>query len=140
MMGESKASSADTDGLLQRERCIEYHGTCPDHEDTSWFLLSLSKDKHPDFPDFALLLFPFKGIIIAVLTAYNHPSIITMSLPGLAPLYLPGHEPVPPGTTNEEKEQMQQMVKYQRYMGMAMESCPVKVTLSGGAGEAAFRT
>jgi hypothetical protein len=30
---------------------------------------------------------------------------------------------------------MQQMVKYGKYAGYAMESCPVKVVMSGGAGE-----
>lgn len=30
---------------------------------------------------------------------------------------------------------MQQMVKYGKYAGYAMESCPVKVVMSGGAGK-----
>ncbi|KAJ9108976.1 Mitochondrial import inner membrane translocase subunit tim22 [Naganishia friedmannii] len=55
-------------------------------------------------------------------------------MPLLAPIYLPGQEPVPPGTTPEERQEMQQMVKYGKYAGYAMESCPVKVVLSGGAG------
>jgi import inner membrane translocase subunit TIM22 len=55
-------------------------------------------------------------------------------MPLLAPIYLPGQEPVPPGTTPEERQEMQQMVKYGKYAGYAMESCPVKVVMSGGAG------
>lgn len=53
----------------------------------------------------------------------------------LAPIYLPGQEPVPPGTTQEERAEMQQSIKYQKMLGGAMESCPLKVVLSGGAGE-----
>lgn len=56
-------------------------------------------------------------------------------MPLLAPIYLPGQEPVPPGTTPEERQEMQQMVKYGKYASYAMESCPVKVVMSGGAGE-----
>lgn len=54
--------------------------------------------------------------------------------PLLAPLYPAGQEPVPPGTTNEERTEMVKMMQYQKYMMMAMESCPVKCVLSGGAG------
>lgn len=57
------------------------------------------------------------------------------SLPLLAPLYLPGQEPAPPGTTQEERTQMQEMMKYQKMMGYAMESCPVKTVMSGGMGK-----
>lgn len=56
-------------------------------------------------------------------------------MPLLAPIYLPGQEPVAPGTTPEERQEMQQMLKYGKYASYAMESCPVKVVLSGGAGE-----
>ncbi|KAJ9105929.1 Mitochondrial import inner membrane translocase subunit tim22 [Naganishia adeliensis] len=56
-------------------------------------------------------------------------------MPLLAPIYLPGQEPVAPGTTPEERQEMQQMVKYGKYASYAMESCPVKVVMSGGAGK-----
>lgn len=56
-------------------------------------------------------------------------------MPLLAPIYLPGQEPVPPGTTPEERTEMQNMMKYGRWMQQAMESCPVKVVMAGGAGE-----
>jgi import inner membrane translocase subunit TIM22 len=57
------------------------------------------------------------------------------SLPLLCPVYLPGQEPVPPGTTQAEREEMMQAIKYQKMLGYAMESCPLKVVMSGGAGE-----
>lgn len=56
------------------------------------------------------------------------------TMPLLAPIYLPGQEPLPPGTTDIEKQELQTAMKMQKYMGMAMESCPLKVVLSGGAG------
>lgn len=59
-------------------------------------------------------------------------------MPLLAPIYLPGQEPVAPGTTPEERQEMQQMVKYGKYASYAMESCPVKVVMSGGAGESLY--
>lgn len=65
----------------------------------------------------------------------SSPSFAMSQMPLLAPIYLPGQEPVPPGTTPEERQEMQQMVKYGKYASYAMESCPVKVVMSGGAGE-----
>lgn len=55
--------------------------------------------------------------------------------PLLAPIYLPGQEPLPAGTTPSEREEMAQMMRYQKMLGYAMESCPLKVVMSGGAGE-----
>ncbi|OCF55399.1 mitochondrial import inner membrane translocase subunit TIM22 [Kwoniella sp. B9012] len=56
------------------------------------------------------------------------------TMPLLCPIYLPGQEPVPPGTSDWERQEMQTALRYQKYLGMAMESCPLKVVLSGGAG------
>jgi hypothetical protein len=53
----------------------------------------------------------------------------------LPPLYLPGQEPLPPGTTNEEADAYRQAMKYQKWMGYVPESCPFKLVLSGGMGE-----
>ncbi|WVR05939.1 mitochondrial import inner membrane translocase subunit TIM22 [Kwoniella sp. DSM 27419] len=55
-------------------------------------------------------------------------------MPMLAPIYLPGQEPLPAGTSDWERQEMQTALRYQRYLGYAMESCPLKVVLSGGAG------
>lgn len=55
--------------------------------------------------------------------------------PLMAPVIIPGTEPWPPGTTEQEKEEMRQMIKYQKWGSAAMESCPVKVGMAGGMGE-----
>ncbi|CAD6581476.1 MAG: Mitochondrial import inner membrane translocase subunit tim22 [Tremellales sp. Tagirdzhanova-0007] len=57
-----------------------------------------------------------------------------MANPLLAPIFLPGQEPVPPGTTDDEREAFQQAMKWQKIIGTVPESCPFKVVLSGGAG------
>jgi len=41
---------------------------------------------------------------------------------------------MPVGTTPEEIQDMQNMQRWQKYASSAMESCPVKVGMSGGAG------
>jgi len=41
---------------------------------------------------------------------------------------------MPVGTTPEEIVDMQNMQRWQKYASSAMESCPVKVGMSGGAG------
>ncbi|KAL0252543.1 mitochondrial import inner membrane translocase subunit TIM22 [Cryptococcus tetragattii IND107] len=56
------------------------------------------------------------------------------AMPLLPPIYLPGQEPLPAGTTDWERQEMQTALKYQRYMGMVMESCPLKVTIAGVGG------
>lgn len=61
-----------------------------------------------------------------------------MSQPGhplLPPIYLPGSEPYPPGTTEEEKEQYRQMQKWQKIGGDFMHYCPTKVIMAGGMGK-----
>lgn len=54
--------------------------------------------------------------------------------PHQAPIYAPGKEPLPPGFTDEDRAILQQTKKWERYAGMAMESCAVKTVLAGGAG------
>ena len=60
---------------------------------------------------------------------------MSLTPPLLPPIYLPGQEPMPPGTTTEERDNLQMTMKYSRMMQSAMESCPVKVVMAGGAGE-----
>lgn len=55
--------------------------------------------------------------------------------PLLAPIYAPGSEPYPPGTTQEEKDEVRKVQKWTNQMNMVMESCPTKVVMAGGMGE-----
>lgn len=55
-------------------------------------------------------------------------------MPLLAPIYLPGQEPIPPGISPEEIDAYRQAMVYQKYMGYIPESCPFKVVLAGGGG------
>ncbi|CEH18041.1 mitochondrial import inner membrane translocase subunit tim22 [Ceraceosorus bombacis] len=55
-------------------------------------------------------------------------------MPMVAPIYLPGQEPMPAGTTQEQIDQMAQMQLWTKRASMAMESCPVKCAMSGAAG------
>ncbi|EGN91883.1 hypothetical protein SERLA73DRAFT_191906 [Serpula lacrymans var. lacrymans S7.3] len=57
-----------------------------------------------------------------------------MSMPLVAPLFPAGKEPLPPGFTEEEREQLMQAKKYQNWMTMGMESCVAKTALAGGGG------
>jgi len=50
------------------------------------------------------------------------------------PIYLPGQEPLPEGATEADRLQLQEMAKWGKMASGAMESCPVKCVLSGGAG------
>ena len=61
-------------------------------------------------------------------------------MPMVAPIYLPGKEPLPPGLTEEHREQLRQTLKYQGYVVSAMESCVGKAAISGvlGFGLGAF--
>ncbi|BEI83696.1 hypothetical protein CcaverHIS002_0403000 [Cutaneotrichosporon cavernicola] len=54
--------------------------------------------------------------------------------PWLAPIYLPGSEPYPPGTTEEEKEGYRQMQRWTKVGGDFMHYCPTKVAMAGGMG------
>jgi len=52
----------------------------------------------------------------------------------LAPIYLPGQEPLPPGTTADERDAYYQALKWQKVIGYVPESCPFKLVLAGGMG------
>ncbi|KAK0241332.1 Tim17/Tim22/Tim23/Pmp24 family-domain-containing protein [Armillaria nabsnona] len=60
--------------------------------------------------------------------------------PALVPIYAPGKEPLPAGVPEEERPQIEQMMRYQSYMTMAMESCATKAAFAGvgGLGIGAF--
>lgn len=58
-----------------------------------------------------------------------------MSFPLVAPLFPAGKEPLPPGFTEEDRAQLLQTKKYQGWMAMGMESCPVKTTIAGVGGK-----
>lgn len=53
---------------------------------------------------------------------------------GQVPIWAPGKEPLPPGFTEEDRAQMEQTKKWEKFAGMAMESCATKTVLAGGAG------
>ncbi|WFD31428.1 Mitochondrial import inner membrane translocase subunit tim22 [Malassezia sp. CBS 17886] len=55
-------------------------------------------------------------------------------MPLVAPLYLPGREPLPTGYTETDRAQLADMVKYQNYAHMAMESCVFKAGIAGAMG------
>lgn len=57
-----------------------------------------------------------------------------LSIPGLCPIYLPGKEPLPPGTTDEDRANLAQIQYYSKLTSGFMESCPAKCALSGVAG------
>lgn len=61
----------------------------------------------------------------------NGPSVIQNMT---APIYLPGQEPLPPGFSEDDRKQLQDMQYWQRTMSGAMELCPVKCAMSGAAG------
>ncbi|KAL9937530.1 hypothetical protein V8E36_003939 [Tilletia maclaganii] len=63
-----------------------------------------------------------------------------MPMPMVAPVYLPGREPLPAGMTEADRAQMMQMEQYSKYMSQAMESCVFKCTMAGvmGFGFGAF--
>lgn len=60
---------------------------------------------------------------------------MTQQHPLLAPIYAPGSEPYPPGTTLEEKQEVRKVQNWTKQMNMVMESCPTKVVMAGGMGE-----
>ena len=60
---------------------------------------------------------------------------IPLGLEGLmAPIFLPGKEPLPPGMTEEDRANVMQAKKYQDYIASAMESCPGKTVMTGVGG------
>lgn len=56
------------------------------------------------------------------------------SHPLFCPVYLPGQEPLPPGTTDADRAQIKQMAEWSKIMTGAMESCAFKCAFSGVAG------
>ncbi|KAF9268592.1 Tim17-domain-containing protein [Marasmius fiardii PR-910] len=56
------------------------------------------------------------------------------SFPGLVPLHKPGQEPLPPGVTEAERPQWEQMKKMERFVQSAQESCITKTALAGVGG------
>ncbi|PCH35559.1 Tim17-domain-containing protein [Wolfiporia cocos MD-104 SS10] len=56
------------------------------------------------------------------------------SIPMVAPVYPAGKEPLPPGVSEEERENYLQAKKYQDYMTMGMESCVTKTAIAGVGG------
>ena len=57
-----------------------------------------------------------------------------MNIPMVAPVFPAGKEPLPPGITEEERENYMQARKYQNGMTMGMESCVAKTAIAGGGG------
>lgn len=62
-------------------------------------------------------------------------NLATQGLPGQAPIWAPHKEPLPPGLTEEDRPYYEQSKRWEGYMTSAMESCPVKTVLAGGAGK-----
>ncbi|GMK58958.1 hypothetical protein CspeluHIS016_0604000 [Cutaneotrichosporon spelunceum] len=58
----------------------------------------------------------------------------TPTHPLMAPIYLPGSEPFPPGTTEEEKEGYRKMAQWTKIGADFMHYCPTKVVMAGGLG------
>lgn len=58
---------------------------------------------------------------------------MTSLYPGQVP-YAAGKEPVPPGFTPEDVENVRQAKKMELFMADAMTSCPAKTVMAGGAG------
>ncbi|EED85330.1 predicted protein, partial [Postia placenta Mad-698-R] len=54
--------------------------------------------------------------------------------PLVAPVFPAGKEPLPPGISEEERENFLQAKKYQDYMTMGMESCAAKTVIAGVGG------
>lgn len=54
--------------------------------------------------------------------------------PGQMPIPYAGREPLPPGISEDERPQYEQMKKWEGYTRMAQESCITKTVLAGGMG------
>lgn len=64
------------------------------------------------------------------------PAFMNSQLPHLLPsLWLPGKEPLPPGMTEDDREQLMQAKKYADLMSMGMESCITKTVIAGAGGK-----
>ncbi|PFH52149.1 hypothetical protein AMATHDRAFT_2397 [Amanita thiersii Skay4041] len=49
-------------------------------------------------------------------------------------IYAKGQEPLPPGLSEDDRHAYEKTKKWEGYMVSAMESCPVKTIMAGGAG------
>ncbi|KJA28920.1 hypothetical protein HYPSUDRAFT_197056 [Hypholoma sublateritium FD-334 SS-4] len=58
----------------------------------------------------------------------------TNGLPCRVPIWAAHKEPLPAGLTEEDRPYYEQGKRWEGYMSSAMESCPVKTVLAGGAG------
>ncbi|KAG6861115.1 hypothetical protein C0995_003844 [Termitomyces sp. Mi166 len=56
------------------------------------------------------------------------------NFPCAVPIYAPGKEPLPPGLTEEDREGLQRMKKWEGYVATFGESCATKTVLMGGGG------
>lgn len=54
--------------------------------------------------------------------------------PGIVPLFPAGKEPLPPGWTEDDREQFNQVKKWEGLVQQGTESCVFKTVLAGGAG------
>ena len=52
----------------------------------------------------------------------------------MAPVYVPGTEPLPPGVTEDDRAELAKIARWNKIANGAMESCPTKCMLSGAAG------
>lgn len=57
-----------------------------------------------------------------------------MPWPPVTPVFPAGQEPLPPGMTEDDRQQLMEAKKYQDYMRMGVESCAAKVAMAGGGG------
>lgn len=55
--------------------------------------------------------------------------------PLVAPLFAEGREPLPPGWTEDDRQQAMESRKWEKRFGMGMESCAAKTVMSGVVGE-----
>lgn len=67
-------------------------------------------------------------------TGMNSPGQGLPTFPGQVPIWAPGREPLPPGFSEEDREQLAQMKKWEGYMAMGGESCITKTVLAGTLG------
>ncbi|KAI0941651.1 hypothetical protein AcW1_003479 [Taiwanofungus camphoratus] len=66
---------------------------------------------------------------------YSNLAASKMPFPPLvAPVFPAGREPLPPGISEDERQQLMQAKKYQEYMVMGMESCITKTVIAGVGG------
>lgn len=61
------------------------------------------------------------------------------NLPLVAPVFPAGKEPLPPGISDEDRDNYLQAKKYQDYMTVGMESCVAKTIIAGGGGVCSYQ-